>query len=125
MDASMTMYDYAKQVVANEVPMDPVVFNCRIDEVAKAMISKNYWMLLCIERRDYTVFNTTDCVGDFDAHFIAEELKPTLMNRGLVLLIDEQKKDEVYEIWIRDPETNENFVYYLFNYEEGVIVCNG
>lgn len=125
MDAQMSLYDYAKQVVANEVPMDPIVFNRRIDEVAKAMISKNYWMLLCKERSDYTIFNTTDCVAEFDKQFISEELKQTLMNRGLILLIDEQKKNEVYEIWIRDPETNENFAYYLFNYEEGVIVCNG
>ena len=33
MEASMTMYDYAKQVIANEVPMDSVLFNKKTFEV--------------------------------------------------------------------------------------------
>ena len=45
---------------------------------------------------------------------------PTLVNRGQVLSIDKQE-DGNYEIWIRDPKTKENFVYYLFDYSYGII----
>jgi len=113
----MTLYDAAKQMVANEVPMDTTTFNHKICEVATKMINKDYWMLLCRERNDFTVFitkNTNNCKK------VSEELMPTLQNRGLILLIDEQP-DGAYEIWIRDPETNENFAYYLFDYSNAII----
>ena len=53
---------------------------------------------------------------------IAPELSETLMNRGKIIFIDKQPDDN-YEIWIRDPETNENFAYYLFDYSFGIVDC--
>ena len=49
-----------------------------------------------------------------------KELIPTLTNRGQVLSIDKQN-DGNYEIWIKDFNTKENFVYYLFDYTFGII----
>lgn len=113
----MTLYDAAKQMIANEIPMDHVNFNRKICEVATKMLEKDYWMLLCRERNDFTIFRTIDT----DEHKkIVKELIPTLKNRGLVLLIDEQPNG-AYEIWIRDPETEENFAYYLFDYSNAII----
>ena len=83
------------------------------------MIPKHAWMLLCRERNDYTVFFNTDksCYKK-----LCEELQPTLQNRGSVILIDKQE-DGVWEIWIRDIITNENFAYYLFDYSQAIIDC--
>ena len=120
MEASMTMYDYAKQVVANEVPMDGILFNKKVFEVANKMLSAKYWMLLCRERYDFTVFKIGDKTKD---EKIVKELVPTLKNRGDVLLIDEQP-DGAFEIWIRNPETNEDVAYYLFNYEDWMVYCD-
>ena len=69
---------------------------------------QKYWHLY------YTVFIIETFEGSLD------EFRPTLLNRGQVLSIDKQE-DENYEIWIRDPETKENFVYYLFDYSFGII----
>lgn len=116
--AKMPMYEIVKQMVAKEKPMDAIKFNKTINEVANKMLDHTYWMLLCRERNDYTVFYTPTKYGKV----ITKELIPTLRNRGQVLIIEEQP-DGAFEIWIRDPKTKENFAYYLFNYEQGVVEC--
>lgn len=117
---NVQLYDIAKQIVQLENPMDPIQFTRKINEVAKNIIQKKYWMLLCRERTDFTVFSIDTESSTIKK--ISKELIPTLRNRGQVLLIDEQP-DGAFEIWIRDPETEENFAYYLFNYENGIIEC--
>ena len=104
MNAEMTLYDYAKQVVVQEVPMDPITFSTKISELAEYIKEKDYCMLLCNERKDFT----------------KAALSETISNRGLLLLADKQP-DGAYELWIRDSVTNENFAYYLFDYTNGIV----
>lgn len=118
-EAKITMYDAAKQLAANEDPMDPIIFIRKTNEIAKDMLNKEYWMLLCRERNDYSIFLTTDATKKS----IAKELIPTLSNRGQVLLMDKQP-DGAFEIWIRDYKTKENFAYYLFDYSNAIIDCS-
>ena len=113
---TMSLYEYSKQVVANEVPMDPILFNKKMIEVAMDMVEHTYMMLLCHERRDYTIFH----IANADKNIAAKEISETLYNRGKILLVDKQK-DGSWEIWIRDSLTDENFAYYLFPYDDGVV----
>ena len=113
---TMSLYEYSKQVVVNEVPMDPILFNQKMIEVSIDMVEHTYMMLLCHERRDYTVFHITNA----NKKIAANEISETLYNRGKVLLVDKQK-DGSWEIWIRDSLTDENFAYYLFPYDDGVV----
>ena len=111
----MNLYDYGKQIMSAETPMDPIIFHSKIKELADNFIKPNkYYMLLCHERRDYTILNVKRKERDI------QSIEEMIMNRGLVLTIDKQP-DGNYEIWIRDFHTNENFVYYLFDYTEGVM----
>lgn len=120
------LYDFNKEAMKNEKPLDVIQFNLKTTEVAQDMWDNmedygiQYWMLLCHDRRDYTVFNLIAAV---DNEPIVKELRPTLMNRGQILSIDKQP-DDAWEIWIRDNESNENFVYYLFKYYYGVVEIN-
>lgn len=120
------LYDFNKEAMKNEKPLDPVQFNLKTNEISDVMLhdaedyDKHYWMLLCHERRDYTLFNV---IAAEDNEFIVKEIRPTLLNRGQILAIDKQP-DGAWEIWIRDSETEENFVYYLFQYNNGVIEIN-
>ena len=58
------------------------------------------------------------------AQMNSNEMINTLNNRGKILSIDKQP-DGAYEIWIKDEfENNETFVYYLFNYDIGVVNCS-
>ena len=113
---TMSLYEYSKQVVANEVPMDPILFNKKMMEVSMDMVEHTYMMLLCHDRRDYTIFH----IANADKEIAAKEISETLYNRGKILLVDKQK-DGSWEIWIRDSLTDENFAYYLFPYDDGVV----
>ena len=120
------LYEFNKNAMSQYEPMDVIELNRKLTSVADNMIDamdncdRHYWMLLCHELRNYTLFNI---IAASDMQDIISELRPTLTNRGLVLDITLQK-DGAYEIWIRDIETEENFAYYLFPYDMGVIEVN-
>lgn len=109
------LYSFNKNAMSQINPLDPIAFNmatkAMVDDMADRAV---YWMLLNNERKDYTVFKVNSAEG------ILNEIRPTLQNRGFVLSIDKQE-DGNYEIWIRDIDTKENFVYYLFDYTFGII----
>ena len=114
----VNMYEFNKVNMAQVKPLDPIWLNRRLKEVAEYMYSENcYWMLLCRERNDYTVFAL---LGHYGVSELSKELSECLLNRGLITDFT-QRDDGNYEIWIRDQETKENFVYYLFKYNEGII----
>lgn len=113
------LYDFNKNAYSKVKPFDPIELNTKINEVEKDLYDDKYWMLLCHERRDYTIFvNNSIKKGNF-----AKELKETLLNRGYVLDIEKQE-DNSFEIWIRDFDTDENFAYYLFEYSNGIVEVN-
>ena len=114
-DTGVSMYEINKNLMAEDKPLDPIMINKVVKSTAKEILSsfKKYWMLLCRERNDYTVFI-------INGYNLEKELKETLLNRGYLLSIDKQD-DGNFEIWIRDSITKENFVYYLFDYTFGVI----
>jgi len=121
---NITLYDFNKENMAQINPYTKEDLEKLCSQVAehiwgdffyKNPEDKTYWMLLCRERNDYTVF----CVKDSMVE-LTEAIKDCLVNRGQVLDITEQS-DGNYEIWIRDYLTQENVVYYLFDYNEAII----
>ena len=115
-DSGMTLYDVNKQLVAKLEPLVVEDFFKKTREMVSDMwdSEKKYWMLLCNDRQDYTVFILLTKDGTLN------EMYPTLSNRGSIISIEKQE-DGNYEIWIRDPKTKENFAYYLFDYTFGII----
>lgn len=115
------LYDFNKSAMSQLKPLDVIAFNTLTDELSSFIYDKSiaenktYWMLLNNERRDYTIFIPLTKEG------ILPELRETLTNRGLVLDIARKEDEDAYEIWIRDDQTNENFVYYMFDYTNAVI----
>lgn len=120
------LYDFNKELMKKEKIIDPIIFNTKVNQIAEDMFieafnnDEHYWMLLCHDRRDFTLFNI---IAATEVNDIIEEIKPTLTNRGQIITIDKQPNG-AWEIWIRDIETTENFVYYLFKYDNGVIEIN-
>ena len=78
----------------------------------------SYAMLLCHERRDYTVFHLYEKQNPNPPALAAKELIECLLNRGEVLSI-EKTEDKAWEIWLKIEE--EYCCYYLFNYDNAVI----
>lgn len=124
LDLGMNLYEFNKQAMKNENPMDPILLNNRLKEVAEELRCNpdSYWMLLNNERKDYTVFHIKkeNLIIKWLTNALASDLKEALQNRGQVLSVD-KLEDDNYEIWIRDQITEENFVYYLFDYTKAVL----
>ena len=115
-DSGLTLYDMNKQAYKQEKPLDIVLLHIKVHDMINDIYTRKipYWMLLCRERNDYTVFIPLTEEGTY------QDMLECLQTRGDILDIDKQK-DGNYEIWIRDKSSKENFVYYFFNYEFGVI----
>lgn len=80
-------------------------------------IDEKYFMLLCKELSDYTVFVID---SKMKCGVAVQELTECLKNRGKILAID-SAEGNAYEIWIRTTEDNACHAYYLFPYKMGII----
>lgn len=112
------LYDINKNLVAqNEIKLSEGILNSK-KEIIKNFINKtnnNYYMLLCNERKDYTVFHNNNLSME-TAKILVDEC---LINRGEIRGIDLTKNKDAIEIWLMIDE--EAFVYYFFPYDMGVI----
>lgn len=116
-----TLYDMNKQLFKQVgkpltdlelVPLQNKIedwFNWQID---------GYAMLLCHERRDYTLFHLYEKANKNPPAVAAQELFICLKNRGVILSIEEAPGN-AWEIWLMIGK--EPYCYFLFNYDEGVI----
>ena len=120
------LYDMNKQLMAQE----PVISGealLKVKEELRAWFSDNfkqkYFMLLCHELRDYTLFNldktnSWHIAPPMAIMNVANDLVECMTNRGALLTIDQQETG-AWEIWIRNEEGC--FAYYLFPYGEAVL----
>lgn len=76
--------------------------------------SDHYYMLLCHDRRDYTIFHTTVTEGS-----VYKDLEECLVNRGLIYGIDKTEDEGAIEIWLMIDD--EPYCYYFFPYESAVV----
>ena len=79
-----------------------------------------YAMLLCHERRDYTIFHLYEKENENPPGVAAQELIGCLLDRGKIISIDETD-DKAWEIWLMID--NQPYCYYLFKYDDAVIEC--
>lgn len=78
-----------------------------------------YAMLLCNERRDYTIFHLYENQNPNPPAIAAAECIGCLTDRGQILSIDPDR--EAWEIWLKIDD--ESYCYHLFRYDEAVIEC--
>lgn len=116
------LYNMNKSLVAQEKPLDYIAFGVALAKVSNwfQQSRARYFMLLCHENRDYTLFNFVNKHAADPAHYVhaAQELEECLVNRGKIISIEYQDTEDAWEIWINDGEPK---VYYLFKYDMGVI----
>ena len=116
-----TLYDANKSAMANYPKMDRATLKDKLKEVEKFFKNNNtFHMLLCHERRDYTIFLVRDTGDSGCIEEAISALKDCMNNRGIILDIEKQPNG-AYEIWLRINE--EPFCYYLFPYDDAVIIC--
>lgn len=118
---SGTLYEINQNLMANEKKMSGFDILSKQKHIEKYFERQpfSYFMLLCHDARDYTLFKLQDTDSYKNG---ARELIDCLKNRGTILAIDKVDETNAFEIWIRTDE-DKNLCYYLFNYSEGVIEC--
>jgi hypothetical protein len=124
-----TLYDVNKNLVQkNEIKLSEGVINSK-KEILKNFLRKmdnTYYMLLCNDRKDYTVFR----VGAYNEDmYLSHEHQYTeltnilvdecLMNRGEIRGIDLTKEKDAIEIWLVIED--EAYCYYFFPYDAAII----
>ena len=117
-----TLYDVNKQLMLNQGILSAAAIKTAQQDLEEWFNWKidGYAMLLCHERRDYTLFHLYQKANPNPPKIAASELIELLQERGDILSIDKYA-EEVWEIWLKIGK--EAFVYYLFNYDNGVIEC--
>lgn len=79
-----------------------------------------YYMLLCNERKDYTLFHINNICDDKKAIELSNCLvDECLANRGDIKSIEVTNDKQAVEIWISIE--NESFVYYFFPYDAALV----
>ena len=89
-------------------------------EVWKALEKNStYFMLLCREQNDYTVFKVNDLLEQYTNMW--NEILGIMENRGYTMKAIYPREDGNIEYWGYHKETQECFMYLLFPYDWGVI----
>lgn len=120
LEPKVKLYDLNKQIMHEQKAISPLAlqpYQDKIEEWFNWSID-SYAMLLCHERRDYTIFHLYEKQNSNPPQLAAKELIGCLIDRGDILSIDETE-DKAWEIWLRID--NEEYCYYLFNYDNAVI----
>ena len=113
------LYDMNKQATLSERPLKKHEIKDKMIDVKKFFADgQKYFMLLCRERYDFTIFNFNEKT-DFSLQHAIKDLQECLENRGSIISIDLDSTGLAYEIWIVADE--QAFVYYLFPYDTGVL----
>ena len=84
-----------------------------VDEFTREKFD-NYYMLLCHDRRDYTIFHTAVKEGS-----VYLDLEECLINRGKIYGIDRTEDECAIEIWLMIDD--EPYCYYFFPYGSAVV----
>ncbi len=119
------LYDMNKSLVAKyEKQLKGKALQNRIDRAVipylrEKMKNESYFMLLCHEKRDYTVFHISDNENAMDE--IIKMLKVCLLNRGAIFGIDRTPDGVALELWIKYDGDGEMACYYFFPYTQAIV----
>ena len=120
------LYEFNKQLVLKEERISPEHITKLREELEDWFnwAIDGYAMLLCHDRRDYTVFHLYEKANPNPCYLAARELIEVLYERGDIISIDKTKDGAAWECWVAikdDDGEEEAFCYYLFRYDEGVV----
>lgn len=117
-----TLYDANKSIMSTKKPLNDLEIASLYPKLEDwfNMIIDTYAMLLCHDRRDYTIFHLYEKENPNPPAVATKEFFGCLTDRGKILSIDETP-DKAWEIWLKID--NQPYCYYLFRYDEAVIEC--
>lgn len=109
-----TLYELNKQIMSQLPPQDKNTMNHNWNVIGDwfSKDQKRWFMLMCKERSDFTLFHITD--NQFTKG--VTELQEVLKERGEILAIQYQHGEDAFEIWVRESK-DEVYMFMLFEAE--------
>ena len=106
-----SLYELNKQILSQLPPQsdEALARNYNIIGSWFGQTPKRWFMLMCKERSDFTMFHITD--HQFTKAVF--ELQEVLKERGTVLAIQYVHGEDTFEIWVKDKD-GEVFMFMLF-----------
>ena len=116
------LYDFNKNAIKQEKPIDAILANKRLSEISRAMKENgNYYFMICPDNRQYIMFHVDE---KSTCYSVQDELTEVLNNRGKLIDIDMTNSNkQIWEFWIEDKFTNELYMYQLINYSKDIVEC--
>ena len=114
-------YELKRQAYESIHPLGKTKVDECIDKMYDFILKSNitYFMLLCRERNDYTVFNFKN--KQLESYF-KEAIKDCIYNRGKPVDIGLAEDGGAFELWIKFPdENNKVHCYYFFPCDNCII----
>ena len=123
--ATNSLYELNKQAYNTVMPLNDVDIKQNLEYIYEWIKEQSckYTMLLCHERRDYTILHYTNTMDKKYYNGTLTDLRECLENRGKILDIRYVQNQDAWEIWLRINEDGEliNYMYMFFN-GEGFVV---
>ena len=116
-----TLYDLNKGVIQQQPDLTAKQITEKRKLVENFIREKNnkYYMLLCNDRRDFTVFTLLDGEEDKSAAAAYEMVDECLIPRGIIKDIDLTQYKDAIEIWMLIDD--EMYCYYFFPYDNAIV----
>lgn len=105
---------YEKELTIKELEEKKEIISTFIKET-----DNRYYMLLCNDRKDYTVFTLLDGEKDKSDETASILVDECLFNRGLIKGIDLTENKDAFEIWLSIDK--EAYCYYFFPYDNAIV----
>lgn len=110
-----SLYEMNKQLFKQIKPPSEQIINLELANVGawfSANINTKYYMLLCKERSDYTLFH----LDNFNYNKIIQELKEVLEERGDIMGFDFVHGENAYQCWVRErDDEHQVYMFMLFD----------
>ncbi|MCD8210165.1 MAG: hypothetical protein LUC37_01335 [Prevotella sp.] len=118
----ISLYEANKQITINDTPLTDNEIKNEIRKIIKPLILRNqdrYFMLLCREQYDYTLFNFYN-KDNTTIKTTIYDIWECLTNRGQVMsILESDLQQESAEIWLKIDD--EVFLYMFFPYDSAVL----
>lgn len=116
----LTLYEFNQQTYSQMAPLNEISIVSEIVNITQWFSKEpdfKYFMFLCREKNDYTIFNFQ--TKELDK--ARDELLSLILSRGAPVSIEYDHDLDTYEIWIKNLETTETNMYRLFDCNDFVI----
>ena len=108
-----------EEVLAKELSYEERVAKRKLVEAFITDTHNHYYMLLCNDRRDFTIV-TLDVTNEEKVAAAAfTVVDECLINRGKIKAIDLTEHKDAIEMWLNIDD--EEFCYYFFPYDAGIV----